>query len=398
MTNLTKGNSPFYPGQPVPVELFVGRREQIDRILTRGAGQVSRGKPVAVFIQGEYGIGKSSLAKFVQWEAEMQFGIHSINASLGGAKTIGDVAQAVLIGATRSGLSENTKWERTKDWLGKYIKEASVAGISFNMEALKQDSLNLTSPLALLSFLEEFAVRIGAPNLCLTLDEINGIAALPEFSGLLKSLVDSNAMSPKPLPLLLILCGTEEKRQEMTRVYESISRVFEVVDITPFSDDETYAFFTKAFDSVGMEVQSGALSFMSHYSAGFPKIMHLIGDATFWLDQDGVIDYKDAVTGTGTAAFDVGQKFVDAQVVNALGSSDYHSILKKLGALGPEIIDGFHKHQLERQLSEPEQKKLNNFLQKMKSLRVLRSGEARGEYLFNSRMVALYIWLRTPKS
>jgi hypothetical protein len=41
-----KSQSPFYPGQPVPVELFVGREQQIDRILTRGGGQVERGKPV----------------------------------------------------------------------------------------------------------------------------------------------------------------------------------------------------------------------------------------------------------------------------------------------------------------------------------------------------------------
>ena len=44
-------------------------------------------------------------------------------------------------------------------------------------------------------------------------------------------------------------------------------------------------------------------------------------------------------------------------------------------------------------LTETEQKKFNNFLQKMKTLNVLRSGEVKGEYVFNSRMVHLYIWL-----
>jgi len=42
---MDKGQSPFYPGQPVPVELFVGRQDQLDRIIKRGVGQVERGKP-----------------------------------------------------------------------------------------------------------------------------------------------------------------------------------------------------------------------------------------------------------------------------------------------------------------------------------------------------------------
>lgn len=65
MAEMTKGKSPFYPGQPVPVELFAGRTMQIERVMSRGVGQVSAGKPVAMFIQGEYGIGKSSIAGFV---------------------------------------------------------------------------------------------------------------------------------------------------------------------------------------------------------------------------------------------------------------------------------------------------------------------------------------------
>jgi len=63
----TKGKSPFYPGQPVPVDLFRGRQQQIERILTRGAAQVAAGKPVTMYVEGEYGIGKSSIAAYAQY-------------------------------------------------------------------------------------------------------------------------------------------------------------------------------------------------------------------------------------------------------------------------------------------------------------------------------------------
>jgi hypothetical protein len=55
----------------------------------------------------------------------------------------------------------------------------------------------------------------------------------------------------------------------------------------------------------------------------------------------------------------------------------------------------FNKRQVEEGLTETEKRKFNNFLQKMKTLKVLRSGDVRGEYVFNLRMVRLYIWLQS---
>jgi len=55
----------------------------------------------------------------------------------------------------------------------------------------------------------------------------------------------------------------------------------------------------------------------------------------------------------------------------------------------------FMKGDVAAGLTESEKKKFNNFLQKMKTLKVLRSGETQGEYVFNMRMVRLYIWLQS---
>jgi hypothetical protein len=44
-----------------------------------------------------------------------------------------------------------------------------------------------------------------------------------------------------------------------------------------------------------------------------------------------------------------------------------------------------------------ERGKFDNFLQKMKGLKVIRSGESKGEWVFNLRMVRLYIWLQSPE-
>jgi hypothetical protein len=135
-----KGKSPFYPGQPVPVELFVGRMAVLNRIMARGVSQVAAGKPVAIYIQGEYGIGKSSLASVVQQLAEREYGLHGIYASLHAQQNLDGVAAAILSATVRSGAFDPKRSERIRNWLAKYIGEQSLFGLNLNLQALKQNS------------------------------------------------------------------------------------------------------------------------------------------------------------------------------------------------------------------------------------------------------------------
>ena len=397
---LSKGKSPFYPGQPVPVELFVGRSAQIDHIMTRGVGQVAAGKPVAVFIQGEYGIGKSSIASFVQYAAEMKHELHAIYAPLGGAKTLTDLSEAVMLATVNSGAFNPRISERIRNWLAKYVgKQELWGGFTANVDALRKDAPALSSAFGMLDFLRQVPARLkeeGVKGVFLVLDEINGIAGNPDFAHFIKGLVDQNALSPAPVPLLLMLCGVEERRWEMIRNHQPIDRIFDVIEIEAMNSDEMEEFFTRAFDSVGMKVEKGAMEVLTHYAAGFPKIVHLVGDAAFWRDQDGIIDTADALDALFLAADEVGKKYMDQQVYNALRSEDYRSILRKIAKTAPDDMS-FLKSSVEKELSDPEKKKFNNFLQRMKRLKVLKSGDVAGQYVFTMRMVRLYLWLETSR-
>ena len=395
--DMSKGKSPFYPGQPVPVELFVGRAKQIDRIMNRAVAQVSAGKPIAVFVQGEYGIGKSSIAGFVQWIAEKHEALHGIYAPLGGARELSDVAVTVLEATLRSGAFDPKRSEKVRNWLAKYIGRQELFGFTLNAEALRKDAPSLATPFGMLGFLTETVERLkddGIKGIFLVLDEINGITENPQFANFIKGLVDTNAMSSKPLPLLLMLCGVEERRRQMIQKHQPVDRIFDVIEIESMDVKEMEAFFQRAFDSVSMPVAPSAMSILTQYSAGFPKIMHLVGDAAFWIDRDGIIKQADALTAVFLAAEEVGKKYVDQQVYRALRSPDYKSILAKIGKMDPDTMS-FKKADVASGLTESEKKKFNNFLQEMKSLNVLRSGDVPGEYIFNVRMVRLYIWLQS---
>lgn len=66
---MSKDYSPFTPGQPVPVEFFVGRSEEVRHLLDQ-VNAATTGKLRVGFLTGERGIGKSSLAAspdFANW-------------------------------------------------------------------------------------------------------------------------------------------------------------------------------------------------------------------------------------------------------------------------------------------------------------------------------------------
>lgn len=397
MNSRTKGKSPFYPGQPVPTELFVGRMRQITHIIQRGITQVSLGKPAAIYVQGEYGIGKSSIAGILQHIAERDSGLHAIYAPLGGAETLDDVGAIILEATLRSGVFNPTRSEKVKEWLARYIGEQNLLGVTIHAEALKKDAPAIAT--GLLPFLKEVIGRLkdtGVRGIFLVLDEINGITANPKFAHFIKGLVDTNAMSKEPLPLLLMLCGVEERRRDMIRHHPPVDRIFDIVDIEAMSKEEMRSFFMKAFESAQMKIMPDALDILTEYSAGFPKIMHLAGDAAFWHDNDGIINHDDAISAVIMAAKDVGQKYVDPKIYDALRSADYHSILTKIAQMGPDSMS-FTKAAVASGLTTDERKKFSNFLQKMKAIKVLRSGKLHGEYIFNMRMVRLYIWLQSLK-
>lgn len=394
MSNI-KGKSPFYPGQPVPIELFSGRIEEIQRIV-KVIGQVELGKPQAIFLTGEYGIGKSSLAGFMRYYAETKHNILGIHVFLGGAQTLEDVTTKIVETVIKSQAYKPTVTEKIRNFLSKYIGKQEFYGFSINFDALKADGLNISR--GFLPFLGDLLERVKSEDIkgiMLIIDEINGITENVQFAHFVKSLVDENALSRTPLPLLLMFCGVDERRREMIRHHQSIERIFEIVEIKPMNESETRDFFKKAFSSVDIKIEDKAMANLCHYSTGFPKVMHIIGDFIFWIDQDNIVTQDDVINGILLATQSIGQKFVDHKVYNSLRSKDYRSILTKLGKKGFDL--SFKKEIIEKELTEVEKKKFNNFLQRMKKLNVLKSGDESGEYIFTNRIIRLYIYLNSVK-
>lgn len=391
-----KENSPFTPGSPVPYELFVGRTKQIEELI-RYVGQIPSGKQENIFLVGNRGIGKSSLASFVRYYIATQMNILGIHVFLGRVNSLEEMVRHVFDQILKE-IKAEAWFKDVAKFFGKHIKEIGLFGISVTFTPPEQELRELVKqfPEALNNLLKK--VKEQKKGLFLALDDINGLAEKKEFANWYKSFVDEVATHYKDFPVFIMLIGLPEKRDHLSEIQPSLMRIFRVVEIEKLSNEEVGTFLSTAFTKAGLEVKAEAKELMVKYSSGLPLLMHEIGDATFWEDRDGTVDKEDAIKGILTAAEKVGQKYLDPKVYRAIRSERYRSILRKLGEI--PISRNFTKKAVEAKLNESEKKVFHNFLKRIKELGVIEVDieKERGSYRFVNEIYPIYMGMESERS
>lgn len=388
-----KENSPFTPGSPVPVELFVGRSEQIKE-LVRYVGQISLGKQENVFLAGDRGIGKSSLASFLRYYVSTKKNILGVHVFLGRVSTLEEMVRHIFDQILKE--TKGQPWFKDiAKFFGKYIREIGLFGISVSFTPPEQGLKELVRnfPEALNNLLKK--IKEQKEGLFIALDDINGLVEKAEFANWYKSFVDEVATHYKDFSVFIMLIGLPGKRDILSNLQPSLMRIFRVVEIEKLSDKEVEQFLSKTFDNVGIKVKREAMKLMVLFSSGLPILMQEIGDATFWTDRDGIIDRDDAIKGVLTAAEKVGEKYLDPKVYRAIRSPRYRAILRKLGEI--HISRSFKKKDVEAKLNESEKRVFHNFLRRIRELGVIETDieKGRGVYRFVNEIYPIYIWMES---
>lgn len=393
MAEITAKESPFSPGRPVQPEYFVARIKEIQR-LERAIRQTVSGRNENIFITGQRGIGKSSLALFIRYLAEKEYSLIGSHCYLGGVRSL-DEMMGVTFQKLLQDCADKSLFDKLREIFDDYIAELKFfgMGVEFTKDKSKLHTLSNNFLPALRKIYDE-AKKNGKKGLILILDDLNGISDVPQFSQFLKSRVDELATSGKPLPILLILVGLPERRDELIKHQPSIARIFDVVDLPTMSQSESEEFFLSMFEQQNVKVTSDALYLMVGLSGGFPMLMHEVGDSVFWQDTDNHINESDAKQGITEAARNVGKKYINPQISKVLRNKTYSSILWRVGKKLP-LGATFKRQELLKKVPEKEQKNLDNFLRRIKKLGIVDDSEVRGEYRFVNPLYHLYIWYET---
>lgn len=391
-----KVTSPFTPGSPVPYELFVGRKKKIKEII-RYVDQSLAGKQENVFLSGDRGIGKSSMASFLRYYVSTQRNILGIHAFLGGVSTVEEMVRYIfdqLLKETKGQPSFNS----ISTLFGKHIKEVGLFGISLSFNPPEKNLRELVRnfPEAIYNLLKK--IKAQRSGLFIVLDDINGLVEKEEFANWYKSFVDEVATHYQDFPVFIMLIGLPEMRDVMARLQPSLMRIFRVEDIEKLSDNEVKSFLSKAFKKVNIEIKVKAMEYLVTYTSGLPLFMHEIGDATFWSDDDGIIDEIDAIDGILEAAEKIGAKYLDPKVYRAIRSPHYRSILRKLCEV--KISTYFKKKDVEKDLNSNEKRVFSNFLRRMKELGVIETDreQSLGSYRFVNMIYPIYIRMESRRA
>ena len=390
---MTPESSPFSPGQPVPIEFFVGRLPEIERL--RGMVDAStRGRFKIGFVSGERGIGKSSLAAFARRSVEGDFDVAGCHVFLGGVQDHREMLRRTFDRILNE--SVDKPWHRQlMDLFGDRVSKVGLFGVTLELNLDERDMLAVERDFAasMGRLLESLGEHRKA--LFLILDDINGLAGSEGFANWLKSTVDEIATSGGELRLCILVVGLEERRRELVENQPSLARVFELIDIAPWSDDEVRQFYSASFGARGAEVSEEGLEMLVRSTGGLPVLAHEIGDAVWRTAKGPDIANSDILPGIFMAADVIGRKLLDPQVFSAIRSERYHSIFGKMADLpGTRFL----RAQLREFLTDEEAKSLDNFLRRMTALGALeRDPETRGAYRFPNLLHALYFSMESQR-
>ncbi|RKX17039.1 MAG: hypothetical protein DRP51_11525 [Candidatus Zixiibacteriota bacterium] len=255
------------------------------------------------------------------------------------------------------------------------------------------DSLVGNFPQAIENLIKK--IKTDKKGLFIALDDINGLASKEEFANWYKSFADYVATHLPDFPVIIVIIGLPQNRDTLSNLQPSLMRIFRVIEIEKLSDSEVKTFVKQAFKKVSMKVDSVALDVIVRYSSGLPLLMHEIGDALYWSDNDGVIDENDVYGGIVEAAKKVGKKYIDPKVERAIKSKRYRSILKKLAP--GKIRMSFTKKSIEAELNANEKKVFHNFLKRFRVLGIIEldTEEGPGAYRFVNQIYAVYNYLQS---
>ena len=284
-------------------------------------------------------------------------------------------------------------YQHVASFFGDRVRKVGLFGVSVEL-ALSNDDLRTISDNFINSVRQLLNTVVDKSSLLLILDDINGLANSTDFANWLKSIVDEVATSQHNTRLCILIVGLEERRQELIRNQPSLARVFDLVDIAPWSDDEVAQFYQRSFAQENAVLPASGLAYLVRNTGGLPVLAHEIGDAVWHAARTPTITSNELVEGVVRAAEIIGRKLLEPQIFRAIQSDRYRSILRRMA--GESIRMSFQRAELAGRLEEEQRRVLDNFLRRMRSLGALQiDPETRGGYRYPNRLYALYFWMQS---
>lgn len=405
--------NPFRPGTIVGPGMFSGRGRELLAI-EQSLHQTRNGNPRHFLIEGERGIGKSSLMYFTQLvadgqvksldDSEFKFVVLSIELSDGITPT--EITRKIAL-ELRSQLYKRNDIKAIAKAAWEFITNWSVLGVEYKKDSHLNDPTQVREELAhtMADILKSSAANLDVTKqldgILILIDEAdkpNESARLGEFVKLLTERLTKLDCHN----VCLGLAGLPTLMPKLRASHESSPRVFESITLLPIGETDSQYVVTQGLkeangkNPVATEVDSDALLMIARLSEGYPHFIQQFSSSAFEEDDDNKITLDDVQSGAfkpGGALDQLGKRYFDDMYYVKVWSDDYRRVLHAMA----DKLDGWNtKAEIHKKTGIKETQITNAFSALKNKNIIILNAQKPGEYKLPTKSFA--VWIKAVES
>ena len=391
--------NPFQPNNIVAPGMFTGRLDEL-KTVENCLFQAKFGNPQHFLLEGERGIGKSSLVNLVgqigrgefDLRASMNFLVCSID--VGGVHSQVDLVRK-LARELRGEIGRSDPIKRAASGVWDFLSKWEVLGVRYHGEN-EVDPDDIREAL-----IDQVVALVGAmgasrDGLLFLIDEADAAPVEAGLGEFLKSF--SERLAKRSCTTVLFgLAGLPTTISRLRASHESSPRMFSTMRLEPLSSTECVDIIRKGLSSAEekngfrISIEEDAIRMLADMSEGYPHFVQQFAYSAFDASIDNTIDVNDVIQGAHSengAIAQLGSKYFDELYYSKISSDEYRKVLDAMAQHGDQWVQ-------RRDLATAcgiKESTFNNALNALKARNIILADETRqGYYRLPTRSFAAWI-------
>lgn len=344
--------NPYKPNGIVSPGMFSGRLEEIETA-ERALYQTMNRNPQHFIFEGERGIGKSSLAFYVEIVAQgeieyaegKKFNFVTVVLDLAGVSSkLGIIRQ---IGrALKSKISENPDTIDYAKRAWSFLKDWEILGVKYNEKSQNYDDDQALDELidSFVNFERDMGDQID--GIFLFIDEADSPPVEAGLGEVLKTFTER--LTRRRCDRVLVgLAGLPILIQKLRDSHPSSPRVFQIVNLSTLYPGERLTVIDSGLlaankqNEVQVSISPDAAELISDLSEGYPHFLQQFSYFSFDVCKGAVIELSDVQNGAymeNGALSQLGDKYFSEMYHAKIWSEEYRKVLKFMASFGDSWV------------------------------------------------------------